>query len=186
MTLTQTIQEAKHGKETAFYRIYETYKEQIYRLAFRYMRTREDAEDILQETFVKAFNNLNQLQSDSETSFTSWIQTICVNSALNHLRRQKRQKIIGMITLSDLSSEPRSADPTPDKTVQIREHLSHIQKSYENLPPKQKIIFDMRYYQHYEIKEIAGMLGCSESNVKTQLMRAVNKLKKELKSIWRE
>ena len=61
-----------------------------------------------------------------------------------------------------------------------------IEKSYEQLPPKQQIIFNLRFYQHYKIKEIADMLGCSESNVKTQLMRSVNKLKKQLKPLWRE
>jgi RNA polymerase sigma-70 factor (ECF subfamily) len=186
MTIDKILLEAKNGSETAFYRIYETYRERIYRLACRYVRNREDAEDIMQETFVKTFKNLNRLKKVNETSFTSWIQTICVNSSLNALRRQKRRNMGGMKTLSNLMPEPESSSPSPEQTAQIRDHLSLIQKSFEKLPPKQKLIFDMRYYQHHDIKDIASLLQCSESNVKTQLMRSLNKLKNELNPIWRE
>jgi RNA polymerase sigma-70 factor (ECF subfamily) len=150
------------------------------------VRTREDAEDIMQETFVKTFNNLHRLKSITEPSFTSWIQTICVRSALNHLRREKRHTKGRLQNLSDLVPEPKAPNPAPDQTVQMQDHLSLIRKSYKKLPPKQRIIFDLRYYQHYAIKEIAHILRCSESNVKTQLMRSMRKLKKELNPLWRE
>ncbi len=87
---------------------------------------------------------------------------------------------------SKKAPEPESPLPSPEEITQTRDHLSHIHAGYQKLPPKQRIIFDMRFYQHLDIKEIACQLNCSESNVKTQIMRSLAKLRKQLTPVWRE
>jgi RNA polymerase sigma factor (sigma-70 family) len=74
----------------------------------------------------------------------------------------------------------------PDGETQTNQIIKFVQKAIKKLSPQQQVIFDLRHGQHKKIKEIAQVLECSESNIKTQLFRSVTKLKKELEPIWRE
>lgn len=182
----QIIQEAKKGSETAFYQIYESTRQRIYNLAYRYVRIREEAEDIMQDTFIKAFQKIDTLEKENEVSLVSWLQSICVNTTLNHLRRRKRRSLFSTSNSNEEYPDPPSPQPSPEEMTQSQDHLAHIRKGFNQLPPKQRIIFDMRFYQHMDIKEIARQLNCSESNVKTQIMRSLTKLRKQLSPVWRD
>ncbi len=186
MNENQTILLAKQGNENAFFQLYENHREMVYRLAYRYTRTQEDAEDVLQETFVRAFKKIKNFKNKNESSFSAWICRICVNCSINFLRKQKSRKMDETTSLSEMLVEPESQNPSPEKTTDISRIIFQIQKAIQKLTHKQRIIFDMRFSQGKKIKEIAEILDCSESNIKTQVFRSLTKLRKLIQPIWSE
>jgi RNA polymerase sigma-70 factor (ECF subfamily) len=174
---------AKEGHEEAFRQLFEMHKEKIYQMAYRYTKSQQDAEDILQETFIKAFKKIKSFQFKNNASFSSWLIRICINLSISYLRKQKRK---AALPLSELKNEPVSKKQLPEDETQLKQVFQFLQKALKKLSPAQQIIFDLRHSQHKKIKEIAECMNCSESNIKTQLFRSVAKLKKELGPIWRE
>lgn len=177
---------AKEGHENAFHQLYENYREKIYRLTFRYTDSRQDAEDIMQETFTKAFTEINKFNYRNSSSFSSWLSRICINSTMDYLRKHKRRKMDQQVSISEIPVEPESHDMSPDESVQVEQTLHLIKGAIQELSPKQRIIFDLRHSQHRNIKEIAELLNCSESSVKTHLLRSAAKLRKYLGPILGE
>lgn len=181
-----TILLAKEGNKDAFRRLYDGHRERVFRLAFRYTRSAQDSEDVMQETFIKAFRGLRTFDFVKDSSFSSWISKICIHSAIEHLRKAKRRMGENALSLSDMPREPRSAAPSPDRAVAAVRTVAWLQDAIRQLSPAQQIIFELRYHQHLDIKEIAAHLGRSESNIKTQLARSVAKLRKRLEPVWGE
>ena len=175
---------AQAGSEDGFRYLYEMHREKIYRLAYRYVGSSGDAEDIMQETFVKAFQNITKFRYQQTASFSAWLCRICINSVIGHLRKQKRRRIDRTIPLHEIDNEPSAKCPSPEKTAQTGQLLSLIQTAVESLSPHQRIAFDLRYSKHLEIAEIAEMMGSSESSVKTHISRSLARLRKELRPIW--
>lgn len=186
MTDETTILLAREGHPEAFRTLYNLNREHVYRLAFRYVRSTQDAEDVMQETFIKAFKGIGRFDFRAGTSFAAWLGTICVHCAIEHLRRTRRRSGEGQISLGDLPQEPASADPSPERAAIARRSLSDVERAFSQLSPSQQIIFDLRHRQHLDIKEIAARMDCSESNIKTQLSRSVAKLRKFLEPSWGE
>lgn len=177
---------AKEGKESAFRELFETHYKTIYWLAYRYTQSQQDAEDIMQDTFIKAFKKIKSFDFSVSANFSAWIYQIGLRCALDHLRRLKKRKIGQTESLSDLHREPEARSPSPEKSVMASQSLAQVKNTLDVLPPKQRMIFELRHLQHLDIKEIAGYMQCSESTVKTQLQRAVSKLRQQLEPLWRE
>ena len=184
MTENATILQAKEGNRDAFRRLYEEHREKIFRMAYRYTRSAQDSEDVLQETFIKAFKGLKAFDSGAEANFSAWISKIGLHCAIEHLRRTKRRMGGDHVSLSDLPQDPAAGDPEPDRALAAARTLDWVQEAQRRLPPRQQVVFDLRYRQHLAIKEIAVRMDCGESNVKTQLSRAVEKLRKQLEPAW--
>ncbi len=181
-----TIKLAKAGNEAAFRELYGIYREGVYRLAYRYTRSQSDAEDIMQETFIKAFKGIASFRSHESSSFGAWLNRICVNCSISFLRKHKSRKMDQTIPLSELLVEPDSRSISAEETAQTAQVLVLINKAVQKLSSKQRVIFDLRFAQHCNIKEIAEYLNCSESNVKTQIFRSIAKLRKQLEPILGE
>jgi RNA polymerase sigma-70 factor (ECF subfamily) len=175
---------AKEGNREAFRRLYESHRERVFRTASRYTESRQDAEDILQETFIKAFARIRSFDFRISPNFSSWLAAICVNTAIDDLRRRARRMDSRNVSLADLPAEIPAGEPSPEATAARRLAVERIRETLHVLAPGQRAIFDMRFTEHLDIKEIAAALGCSESNVKTQLARALAKLRKTLGSKW--
>jgi len=175
---------AKEGNREAFRRLYEEHRERVFRTACRYAESRQDAEDILQETFIKAFARIRTFDFRVSPNFASWLAAICVNTALDDLRRRGRRMVSKHVSLDDLAAELPAGGPSPETTAARRLAVERIRETLRILSPGQRAIFDMRFTDHLAIREIAGALGCSESNVKTQLARALAKLRRALESEW--
>lgn len=156
----------------------------VYRLAFRYLRSAQDSEDVMQETFVRAFRGLETFDFGRGSSFAAWITKICTHCTIDHLRRRKRRRAGDHLSLSELSQEPASPLQGPERTTVARKTLDGILEATRLLPPGQRVIFEMRYRQHLDVREIAARVGSSESSVKTQIARSVAKLRKNLEPIW--
>lgn len=177
---------AKEGKESAFRELYENNYKMVYRLAFRYSKSNQDAEDIMQETFIKAFKGIKNFDFNISSNFSAWICQIGIHCSLDYLRKSKRRKADKTQYISALPSEPKAQDSSPEKSAIISQAIAHVKNALHILSPKQRLIFDLRHLQHMAIKDIAENLQCSQSTVKKQLQRAVSKLRKQLEPLWGE
>ena len=177
---------AKQGNDSAFRELYENHYEMIYRLAYRYVRTQPDAEDILQETFIKAFKAIQKFDFNISSNFSAWIYQICVRCSYDHHRKRKKMKSDQTASLSEMYTEPESQNPSPENTAIANQTLRQVKSAMHVLSPKQRVIFDLRHLQHKALREIADRLQCSPSTVKKQLERAVTKLRIQLEPLWRE
>lgn len=175
---------AREGKPEAFRRLYDLHWDRIFRIAFRQTRSRPDAEDIMQETFVKAFKRIHTYRFDKGAGFAGWLNTICLNCAIDFLRRQRRRHRDRQVSLEDLRHELQSHNPSPEDSAVRSQAAGRIRRAMDVLSPRQRLIFEMRYLQHMDIREISENLSCSQSNVKTQIIRALAKLRKTLEPVW--
>ncbi len=177
---------AKEGNESAFRELYENHYEMIYRLAYRYSRSQQDAEDIMQDTFIKAFKGIGKFDFSISTNFSAWIYQIGYRCSMDYLRKRKKRRVDKTESLSDYHSEPESQDSSPEATAIVHQTMSQVKSALHILSPKQRIIFDLRHLQHEALKDISERLRCSQSTVKKQLQRAVLKLRNQLEPLWRK
>ena len=183
MNEEQTILLA-NGSMDAFHQLYQSHWKRIWRIALRYTRSGTDAEDIMQETFIRAFEKMHTYKVHSASPFAAWLNTICLNCTMDFLRRRKSRQRDKHISFGDLSVEPASSNPLPDQIAEEKQTGEIIQESLKVLSPRQRVIFDMRFSQHMDIREIAQCMHCSTSNIKTQIFRSLRKLRKILVPIW--
>ncbi len=177
---------AQEGNESAFRELYENHYEMIYRLAYRYSRSQQDAEDIMQDTFIKAFKGINKFDFSISTNFSAWIYQIGYNCSMDYLRKRKKRRVDKIESLTDFHSEPESQDSSPEATAIANQTMRQVKSALNILSPKQRVIFDLRHLQHKALKDISNRLQCSQSTVKKQLQRAVSKLRNQLEPLWRE
>jgi len=177
---------AKEGNESSFRELYENYYERIYRLAYRYSKSQQDAEDIMQETFIKAFKGIKKFDFDISTNFSAWIYQICVNCSFDYHRKRKKRKTDQTTSLSDVHWEPEAQNSSPEKLTITNQAILRMNNALDILSPKQRIIFYLRHRQHEALRDISDRLQCSPSTVKKQLERAIAKLRNQLEPLWRE
>jgi len=177
---------AQQGHESAFRELYENYYEMVYRLAYRYSESQQDAEDIMQETFIKAFKAIKKFDFSISTNFSAWVYQIGLNCSMDYLRKRKRRKADLTDSLADMYNEPKALDSSPEKSVIANQTMSQVKSALHVLSPKQRIIFDLRHLQQRTLKEISEQLHCNKSTVLKQLQRAVSKLRNQLEPLWRE
>ncbi len=176
---------AKEGDEEAFHELYKRYRRKVFLSAFQLIRLQEDAEDIMHEAFIRAFKNIRSFDLQKSAGFGAWINRICVNCTIEHLRKRKHRNPLQLNTLANPGSDPQAEDPSPEEAVASSQILQRLYAALSVLTPKQRTIFGMRYAQNMDVKEIASSLQCSESTVKTQHLRAVAKLRRRLEPLWR-
>jgi RNA polymerase sigma-70 factor (ECF subfamily) len=177
---------AKEGHPEALRTIYDVHFEAVYRTAFRYTRSRQDAEDVLQETFVKAFKNIRRFDFERGASFAAWLGRICVNSAISHLKKRRTRKALEMYSLTDSVQDPPSKGHSPEEAALLRQMASSIDESLRLLSPRQQLTFRMKYIEDRNVEEIARELRCSPNSVKKHLGRALIVLRRRLKPLWSE
>ena len=152
--------------------LYHQYAAKMYGVCLRYAKNEADAEDILQEGFIKAFRNLDKYRG--EGYFEGWLRKIIVRTAISHFRNGVR-KIDVYQNIDDVTIE--------DKAPSILDRMAEkdIVGIVTKLPPGYRKVFMLYVIEGYNHKEIAGMLGCSEGNSKSQLNRSRTQLRKMLR-----
>ncbi|MBA4321530.1 MAG: RNA polymerase [Odoribacter sp.] len=151
--------------------LYNQYSKAMFNLAYRMTNNREDAEDILQETFIECFRNLGSFRFES--TFGAWLKTILINRSINHLKKKKINLIL-QENLPENIAEENEDDITYD--------TGKIFKGIESLPDGYRVILTLYLLEGYDHKEISQILGISESTSKSQFSRAKEKLRKILKT----
>jgi len=164
------IEASKTGDSRAQYRLYQLYSKAMYNVCMRIMNNREDAEDMLQESFTEAFIKLDTFRY--EATFGAWLKRIVVNRCLNHLKRRNPE----ISTVDDLISYDQEEVQFEDNELDINK----IQRAIEKLPDGYRVIFSLYLLEGYDHGEIAHIMGITESTSKTQLHRAKAKLKELL------
>ena len=162
------IEECRKGNSRAQFRLYNQYAKAMYNIAYRMLNNREDAEDILQETFVDCFRNINSFRFES--TFGAWLKRILINKCINHLQKKRID-----LTLTD--ELPNIGYEEEDETVY---DISKITRGIEMLPDGYRVILSLYLLEGYDHSEIAQILGISESTSKSQYSRAKEKLRSQL------
>ncbi len=165
------IEECRQGNSKAQYRLYNRYAKAMFNLAYRMLNSREDAEDILQETFVECFRNLKSFRFES--TFGAWLKRILINKCVNQTRKRK-------INLTLIDNFP--ADVSDDEEDNTVYETAKIFKGIEMLPDGYRIILTLYLLEGYDHAEISQILGISESTSKSQYSRAKEKLRSLIKN----
>ena len=177
----ELVASAQRGDRRAFEELVERHKQKAYHIAFDFARDREEAKDLSQEAFLKAFTHLKNF--DGRSSFYTWFYRILVNLCLDYKRRQKRAPSDEFDETVEQRMEPShetAAARAPDQHV-LASQLSHkVGRALEALPAKQRTVFILRNHQGLSIKEIAETLQTAEGTVKVHLHRAVTALRQSL------
>ena len=183
------VQRAKAGDTAAFEQLVRQYDRQIYRTALHITQNREDAEDITQDVFFKAFQKLEQFQGNSK--FSTWLVRIAVNESLMRLRRRKTSKTVSMD--QDVETEegaiPRDFAewrPNPEQIFSQSELGDILRKTIAGLPPGFRTVFTLRDIENLSTEETAEALGLSVPAVKSRLLRARLQLRERLSRYFRQ
>lgn len=182
---TRLAKLARGGDRAAFAELVELYKDKIYHLAYRMLRSRHEAEEIVQETFLRVYMNLDRY--DENQKFSTWIYRIATNLCIDRLRKRKVNYSLdaemGDGEGSDWYSTLASQDPSPDNQVLLSETQMQIRESIETLPEKYKAVVILRYLQDLSLQEISDVLSMPVTTIKTRLHRGREFLRKKLEKI---
>jgi RNA polymerase sigma-70 factor (ECF subfamily) len=177
---TNWVALARTGDRGAMHELYERHRSRIFSLAYRYVKNIPDAEDILQDTFIKAFQSLKKCQLDENTYFSTWLYRIAVNCAMDYFRKQRRRDGDDGWQRDLLAADESAAVLSPESEFQRQEMKARVEQVLNMLSPRKRMIVVLRHYQQLKINEIADVLGCSQGSVKKQLFVALAQLKIEM------
>lgn len=176
---------ARAGDRAAFAELVELYKDKIYHLAYRMLHNRHEAEEIVQETFLRVFTNLERY--DETQKFSTWIYRIGTNLCIDRLRKRKPSYSLDSEMNegegTDWYSLLPSQEDTPDEQLLLSETQTQIRESIETLPEKYKAVVILRYLQDLSLQEISDVLSMPVTTIKTRLHRGREFLRKKLEKI---
>ena len=184
-----SLEALRAGDRAEFARLVDAYSTQIYRLALKMLGTEQDAEDVLQNTFMKALQSIGTFEGRS--SLSTWLYRIAVNEALMLLRRQKPTVPVAMEYEDD---EDELQHPTqftdwcclPEEELLSDESKQHLDQAIRQLPEKLQVVFLLRDIEGLSIRETSEALGLTETAVKTRLLRARLNLREQLSAYYGE
>jgi RNA polymerase sigma factor (sigma-70 family) len=159
------IEECRKGNARAQFRLYNQYSKAMYNLACRMLTSREDVEDILQETFVECFENIGTFRFES--TFGAWLKRILINKCINQLKRRNINLMLFETLPETIYEEEAEVDYNTEK----------IFKAIEMLSDGYRIVFTLYLIEGYDHSEISQILGITESTSKSQYSRAKERLR---------
>ena len=182
------VTEAKAGNYAAFEELVNRYEKKIYRLGINITGSPEDAEDVLQETFLKAFEHLPEFREDSR--FYTWIVRIAVNEALMKLRKRRSSRESPLQDAVDENGEVVVREftdwkPNPEQQMARTELETILRNAVQALPPSFRTVFYLRDVEDLSTEETAGLLGLSIGAVKARLFRARLRLREDLSKVFK-
>lgn len=171
------IAEVRAGRTDAFRTLVDRHTRMIFRLAYRLTRNESDADDVVQETFLRAYRNLESF--DARASFGTWIYRIATNASLDLIKKRQREaeEPIGEIDL------PARAAATDDAVLMRVGMNDALDRGMRTLSGNERTAFVLRHYEGRSIDEISGVLGTPESATKNTIFRAVRKLRQVLEPL---
>jgi len=177
------VAQACAGDADAFRALVDRYSRRIFRLAYRMTANEQDAEDVVQETFLRAYRRLAQFES--RANFGTWVFRIAVNAALDLMRKRQRHEQRPSAAGSDSEQMPSlsSSDPAPDRLVFSAEVKQRVASVLAGLTATERTAFVLRHFEGMSIEEIGDVLGLRESATKNTVFRAVQKLRKQLEPL---
>lgn len=178
MTDKQIIGLYRCGKhEEAFKGIVDSYTERLYWHVRRFLCNHEDTDDMLQEIFIKVWLALPSFRGDSK--LYTWLYRIATNEVLNHLRKQKFLSMLSFESVSSVLEKKIDDDPSFDGNAIQRE----LHKAIQQLPEKQRVVFNLRYFEEMKYEDIAEITSTSTGALKASYHHAYNKIKNALEKV---
>jgi RNA polymerase sigma-70 factor (ECF subfamily) len=183
------VNAAKKGDVTAFEELVRRYDRNVFRIANHITQNREDAEDVVQDAFLKAYSNLGQFQGQSK--FYTWLVRIAVNEALMRLRRRRPERMVSLdedVKTEDDSVPREVADwsPNPEQLYGQGELKDILTKTIQGLPASFRTVFVLRDVEGLSTEETAEALNLSIPAVKSRLLRARLQLRERLSKYFKQ
>ncbi|MGE5725539.1 MAG: sigma-70 family RNA polymerase sigma factor [Acidobacteriota bacterium] len=183
------VQAAKKGDVGAFGELVKRYDRNVFRIALHITQNREDAEDVVQDAFLKAYENLEQFQGQSK--FYTWLVRIAVNEALMKLRRRRPERMVSLDqeVQTEEDSMPREVadwSPNPEQLYNQSELRDILGKTIQGLPPSFRTVFVLRDVEGLSTEETAQALELSVPAVKSRLLRARLQLRERLNRYFKK
>ena len=183
------VNAARGGDVGAFEQLVRKYDRNVFRIANHITQNREDAEDVVQDAFLKAFQNLGQFQGQSK--FYTWLVRIAVNEALMRLRRRRPERMVSLdedINTGEDTIPREVADwaPNPEQLYNQSELRDILQKTIQGLPPSFRTVFVLRDVEGLSTEETADALNLSIPAVKSRLLRARLQLRERLTKYFKK
>jgi RNA polymerase sigma-70 factor (ECF subfamily) len=175
---------ARGGEAAAFNAIMKRYDQRLYRVARAIVRDHGEAEDVLQEAYMRAFTALAKFRGDA--SLATWLTRITLNEALGNVRRRRPATLTSLDSLSEQRQDPMILFPLvraaadPELSAARADVRRHLEQAIDELPDVYRIVFVLRDVQEMSVEETAGYLGIRPETVKTRLYRARRLLRKAL------
>jgi RNA polymerase sigma-70 factor (ECF subfamily) len=169
------IERTLSGDDDAFAEIVAAFNERLYALAVGVLRNGAAAEDVVQESFIKAYRNLSKFRRES--SIYTWLYRITVNTAHNYIRKNVRDGDVDMEEAALVIADP---SPNPAQTAAGNELADAVNDVVKTLPERQREVFELHFFEHLTHREIGETLGITEGAVKANYFHAIKKVQKAL------
>jgi RNA polymerase sigma factor (sigma-70 family) len=168
------VNKCRQGDRQSYYQLYKLYSRSMYNTAYRIVNNAEEAQDVLQESFISAFRNLDSYRGDS--AFGAWVKRIVINKALTQVSKKKMERF----------PEDDRWDVKEEETIDVFEGfpftVEQVRASIEVLPDGYRMVLSLYLLEGYDHGEIAEIMGITESTSKSQFNRAKKKLRELLMS----
>ncbi|MGG1519944.1 RNA polymerase sigma factor SigW [Paenibacillus oryzisoli] len=173
---------ARNGDRNAFAELVELYKDKIFHLAYRMLNNKQEAEDAVQETFLRVYTNLHRY--DENQKFSTWIFRIGTNLCIDKLRRRRNTYSLDAEMSdgegADFYAMLPSDDDTPEEQLIVSETQAQIHRAIASLPEKYKSVVVLRYLHDMSLQEISDVLDMPVTTIKTRVHRGREYLRKKL------
>ncbi len=170
------IQEAIRGNTKAFEWLIVKYKDMVYTLALKMLKQTEEAEELAQDVFINVYKSLNKFKGKSK--FSTWVYQITYNLSINKLKKLKKAK--RNRSLNDADENSLIHKDSFENTLDKNEQNKLLNKALDKLPPQERFIISLYYFDDLSLKEISEVVGLKEGNLKVKLYRSRVLLYKEL------
>ena len=186
------IDKARRGDPDAFRVLVERHARPVFRLAFRMTGNENDAEDMVQETFLKAWKQIGRF--DGRATFSTWLHRICANCALDHIRARKRKQDLQVVPhaesnghgaghWNDPLAQVATEAPSPERLALSSQVTAILGPALDELSEMERAAFVLRHYEGLGIEEISATLGVQPGAAKHSVFRAVQKLRRALEPV---
>jgi RNA polymerase sigma-70 factor (ECF subfamily) len=183
----ELINKAQNGDESAFNELVCRYDRSVLSLALKFVNDKDDAKDIYQEVFLRVYRGLKKFQFKSE--FSTWLYRITTNVCLTFIKSGKKQLMMRIdndmeTELIDNIAGSDDKNNSPEEFFLRNEITNNVNEALEKLSPKQRMIFILKHYEGYKIREISQMMDSSEGTIKKYLFEATHKLRNHLSELY--
>ena len=172
------IEQARKGDRGAFGRLVRRYQRRAYMTAFRMMGNHEDANDVTQEAFIRAFRGMSKF--DARSNFFTWLYRIVVNVSLNHLRRSRRKRALSLDDVVLPERLHKQAGNDPRRATELRRMVQDVAEAMDQLPETLRATLVLVIMEGMSYREAAQVLECSEGTVGWRVHEARQKLRDRL------